>query len=139
MFSKPSGGKRPPGTDTIIGQATRLEGLLHCETDLHVEGQVNGDIHCLRDVIIGETGIVTSCIKANNLIVSGQLDGNVIVTGSCIIETTGRLTGEVESCAFIIREGGMFNGISRMAASSSASNKHKSKEADKEAAAASSE
>lgn len=138
MFSKTSGGKRPPGTDTIIGQATRLEGQLHCETDLHVEGQINGDIHCLRDVIIRETGIVTSCIQANNLIVSGQLDGNVIVNGSCIIETTGRLTGEVESSAFIIREGGIFNGISRMAPSAAPS-KHKSKEVVKEAAAASSE
>lgn len=134
MFNKSSSGKRPPGTDTIIGQATRFEGKIYCETDLHVEGQVNGDIHCLRDVIVGETGKLTSVVHANNLILSGQLDGNVIVTGSCIIEPTGKLTGEVESGAFVIHEGGIFNGMSRMNPAGTSSDKQKSGTAVTEAA-----
>lgn len=125
MFNKSSGSKRPPGTDTIIGQATRFEGKIYCETDLHVEGQVNGDIHCLRDVIVGESGKLTSVVHANNLILSGLLDGNVIVTGTCIIEPTGKLTGEVESGAFVIHEGGIFNGVSRMNPSSTSPDKQK--------------
>ncbi|MGZ9585158.1 bactofilin family protein [Paenibacillus marinisediminis] len=114
MFNKNTTNKRPPGTDTIVGQASRFEGKLHCETDLHIEGKIVGDITCTRDVMIGDTGSVSSNIQAANLIVAGELNGNVNVSGSCVIEPTGRLNGDVVSATFIIKEGGTFNGTSHM-------------------------
>lgn len=125
MFNKLSGTKRSSGTDTIIGQATRFEGNIFCETNLHVEGQINGDIYCSGDIFVSESGKLTSQIQANNLTLSGQLEGNVIVKGSCTIESKGKLTGEVESAVLIIQEGGIFNGTSRMNSSSSSSDNPK--------------
>ncbi|MCE5170217.1 polymer-forming cytoskeletal protein [Paenibacillus profundus] len=114
MFSKASNAKKPPGTDTLIGQATKLEGQLDCDTDLRIEGTVKGDVTCSRDVTIGETGIVESNMRAANVIIAGTLNGDVDVTGTLIIEQTGRLTGNTSCSAFIIKEGGHFNGTSRM-------------------------
>lgn len=123
MFSKQDRNKRPPGTDTIIGQASQFQGQLHCETDLHIEGTMQGDIVCSRNVIIRETGIVESNIKAANLIIAGRLNGNMEVSGSCVIEVTGKLTGDVTSATLVIREGGIFNGRSMMSSAETPSNK----------------
>ncbi|MCY9516512.1 bactofilin family protein [Paenibacillus apiarius] len=114
MFSKASNAKKPPGTDTLIGQATKLEGQLDCETDLRIEGTVKGDVTSSRDVTIGETGVVESNMRAANVIIAGTMNGDVDATGMIVIEQTGRLNGNTCCSAFIIKEGGHFNGTSRM-------------------------
>lgn len=114
MFAKSSSGKKISGTDTLIGQATTFEGKLVCETDLRIEGTITGDVHCSQNVIIGESGKAYSHIQASSLVIAGFMQGDVSVTESVIIESSGRLEGNVLCQSFIIKEGGKFNGNSKM-------------------------
>ncbi|MGG0814919.1 polymer-forming cytoskeletal protein [Paenibacillus alvei] len=114
MFAKTSSGKKTIGTDTLIGQATTVEGKLVCETDLRIEGTITGDVHCSQNVIIGESGKAYSNIHASSLIIAGLMQGDVSVTETVIIESSGRLEGNILCRSFIIKEGGTFNGNSQM-------------------------
>ncbi|PZM62339.1 bactofilin family protein [Paenibacillus dendritiformis] len=112
MFSRNE--KRPPGTDTLIGQATTLEGTVDCETDLRIEGRIRGSIRCSRNITIGETGVVYADVEGVSVVIAGSLTGDVIASGSLLIESTGQLNGNATCSAFIIKDGGQFNGTSSM-------------------------
>ncbi|CAH8769313.1 bactofilin family protein [Paenibacillus dendritiformis] len=112
MFSRKE--KRPPGTDTLIGQATTLEGTVDCETDLRIEGRIRGSIRCSRNITIGETGVVYADVEGVSVVIAGSLTGDVIASGSLLIESTGQLNGNATCSAFIIKDGGQFNGTSSM-------------------------
>ncbi|UHA74382.1 bactofilin family protein [Paenibacillus sp. 481] len=128
MFQRQPAVKKTISTDTLIGQATRIEGQIHCDTDLRIEGHVNGDVVCTRDVTVGESGRVTSNLKAANVVLAGQLHGDVEISGNLMIETTGVLNGNFTCASLIIKEGGTFNGSSRM--SSDTTPKHQDDKAD---------
>ncbi|MNH99337.1 Polymer-forming cytoskeletal [compost metagenome] len=105
----------PNTTDTLIGAGTSFEGRIKSEASIRIEGQLTGDVVCAGDVIVGEKGIVKSHISARDVTIAGNVHGNVITQGKLIITSTGSLYGNTTSASFIIDEGGVFQGMSKMA------------------------
>ncbi|GGH12713.1 bactofilin family protein [Paenibacillus segetis] len=101
-------------TDTLIGQGTVVEGNLHCEANLRIEGKFHGEIHCLGELIIGESGEASSNIKASEVIVAGKVIGDIISHGKLTITSNGQVDGSVHVVNLIIMEGGILNGNSKM-------------------------
>lgn len=110
-------------TDTLIGQGSFIEGKLECKANLRVEGKFQGEIDCLGQVIVGETGEATSNIKGADIIVAGKVIGDITTEGRLTITSSGQVDGNVDVAKLIITEGGQLNGSSKMerAASSAAS------------------
>jgi len=107
----------PNTTDTLIGEGSVFEGRIKSEASLRIEGQITGDIDCLGDVTIGESGQARSNISARHVTIAGAVHGNVTTKGVLTITSTGRLFGNASSQSLIIEEGGIFEGLSRMQAS----------------------
>lgn len=105
-------------TDTLIGEGTVFEGRIRSEAGLRVEGTVIGSIECLGDVIIGEKGRVQSDIKARNIVVAGQVTGDVIAKDKLSITSVGKLIGNLSAGTLAVEEGGIFQGSSAMEGSS---------------------
>ncbi|MDO7907213.1 polymer-forming cytoskeletal protein [Paenibacillus sp. JX-17] len=99
-------------TDTLIGQGTEIQGSLHCSADLRIEGRLIGDIVSTRDVIIGESSILRSCITARNVIIAGKVFGDITAEGKLTIMASGKLYGNIQAKSLIVAEGGVFNGTS---------------------------
>lgn len=106
--------KRVSTTDTLIGQGTHIEGKLICEASLRIEGEYSGDIECLGDIIIGESGIARCNITAKDLTIAGKVFGEIVTKGRLTITATGQVTGNVVAQTLIIHDGGMINGTCRM-------------------------
>ncbi|WP_063892545.1 bactofilin family protein [Paenibacillus sp. Leaf72] len=106
--------KRISPTDTLIGQGTHAEGKLICEAGLRIEGEYRGDIECVGDVIIGESGVARSNITAKDLTVAGKLFGDITTKGRLTITATGQITGNIYAHSLIIQDGGSFNGSCHM-------------------------
>lgn len=102
-------GKRS-GT-TIVAKGTRFFGELSLEGKLHIDGTVEGTIHCDGDVSIGRTGTFEGNLNAQRLMVSGHMQGRV-ECDSLEIVSTGRVYGEIASSRFVIEPGGQFVGES---------------------------
>jgi cytoskeletal protein CcmA (bactofilin family) len=104
----------PNITDTLIGEGSVFEGRIRSEASIRIEGHINGDIECAGDVTVGEKGVVKSNISARDLILAGSVQGNVITKGKLTITSTGSLQGNISAAYFIIEEGGVFLGSSKM-------------------------
>lgn len=105
-------------TDTLIGESSVFEGNIKSEAGLRIEGQLVGDIECSGDVTIGEGGRAKSNMTARNVIIAGTVTGNVTTKGTFTLMATGRFYGNIQAGALIIAEGAVFEGTSRMDATS---------------------
>lgn len=106
--------KRVSVTDTLIGQGTHIEGKMICEAGLRIEGEYSGDIDCMGDIIIGESGIARCNITAKDITVAGTVIGEINTKGRLTLTATGQITGNVIAHTLIIHDGGMINGTCRM-------------------------
>lgn len=97
---------------TIIGKEAVIEGKISLSTSLRVDGKVIGEIDCLGDVYIGKDAYVEPLIKAKNVIIAGEVKGEVETTEKIQIEAKGKLNGNATSRGIIIDDGGIFNGNS---------------------------
>jgi cytoskeletal protein CcmA (bactofilin family) len=104
----------PNSTDTLIGENSVFEGKIKSEASIRIEGQILGDVECFGDVIVGENGSVKSNINARNAILAGTVQGNVTVKDKLTVTSTGKLNGNIMARSFIIEEGGVFQGNSKM-------------------------
>ncbi|WP_052487669.1 bactofilin family protein [Gordoniibacillus kamchatkensis] len=114
MFKAKKHEINPSTTDTLIGEGSVFEGRIKSEASIRIEGHLTGDIECTGDVIIGEKGEVRSNIAARDVVIAGHVTGNVTTKGKLTILSTGHLHGNTNSASFVIEEGGVFQGSSKM-------------------------
>ncbi|MFS0673670.1 bactofilin family protein [Ornithinibacillus sp. 179-J 7C1 HS] len=98
--------------ETIIGAETVIEGKITLPTSLRVDGKIIGEIECSGDVFIGQDAHVEPKIKAKNVVIAGEVKGEVETTEKIQIEAKGTLNGTATSRGIIIEDGGVFNGNS---------------------------
>ncbi|MBL0687107.1 MAG: polymer-forming cytoskeletal protein [Sulfurospirillum sp.] len=98
---------------TTIASGAKIDGVFNCDSRLHVDGEIVGDIYSKSVVIIGKSGKINGKIIANRLVVNGVFEGNA----DCdIIEilTGGKFIGKVITKELIIEEKARFEGESKM-------------------------
>lgn len=120
-------------TPMAIGSTIHIKGDVTGDEDLiihgHVEGQINLKDH---DVIIGKNGKVDANIQAKQIVVEGQLNGDLIGEEKVIIRETGNVLGNVVSPRVTLEDGAMFKGSIEMEPRQN-QNKQSPKNFDKEA------
>jgi cytoskeletal protein CcmA (bactofilin family) len=67
--------------------------------------------------VVGEGAHVRASINIDRVLISGGVHGHVDVKERLEIFPTGKLVGNVKTPIFVIMEGGIFEGTSRMGAS----------------------
>lgn len=96
--------------DTLIGASTNITGNIIASGVIRIDGKYTGDISTESDVIIGEGAYIKGNVKAVNISISGNVEGNIICSGTLEILPTGCLIGDVEVANFSIGKGAVFNG-----------------------------
>lgn len=94
---------------TVIAQGTCIIGGITTEGSVHIDGKFEGVILEADMISIGKTGEVIGDIKANNLIVSGLLDGKIDCNEVQILPE-GKVIGNMKYNELIIEENGKFEG-----------------------------
>ncbi|MDF2563859.1 MAG: hypothetical protein K0Q53_254 [Massilibacillus sp.] len=102
--------------ETIIGKNTQFKGMLSGDGNIRVDGTLDGEISSTGDVVIGDQGNITATIKANNVLISGVVKGNVVANSKLEITSAGKLFGDVKAAVLSIAEGASFKGNSNMEA-----------------------
>ena len=114
MFSKKKQKELLRATiNTLIGEGTTIEGIIHFKGGLHVVGNVNGGIRSDDEdsvLIVSEDSLVTGDIKVSHLIVNGQIDGNVFVDGKVELFDQARINGDVHYQTLELPAGAVVNG-----------------------------
>ncbi len=113
---------------TIIGQGTKLEGMLEATGIIRVDGFVQGKIVTPGNVIVGEEGRVNAEIEAGNLIIMGEITGNVVIRNTLELKKGGFLRGDICSAKVIVEEDSFFDGKCLMTDPGNPSKKREKKE-----------
>ena len=94
-----------------IGKSVKIKGELIGEEDLVIEGRVNGKI-TLKDhtLTIGENGHIKAEIEAKNVIVTGEMVGNIKADHKVEISATGSMHGDISAPRVVLADGARFKG-----------------------------
>jgi cytoskeletal protein CcmA (bactofilin family) len=100
--------------DTLIGKNTNFTGTLNAQGTLRIDGCFEGDIIANGDIIVGESGSVKGNVSAVNIFICGVVNGNIGASGQLRLAETSKLYGDVEVATFVIDEGAIFEGKTKM-------------------------
>ena len=106
--------------DTVIGPSSTWRGTLRSDGGVRVEGRFEGCIEVAGNVVVAESGIVDGDIIARDVVIGGVVRGDVEGAGRLEVLSTGQLIGDITVSSFMIDEGGLFEGISRLQGAASA-------------------
>jgi cytoskeletal protein CcmA (bactofilin family) len=81
------------GIFSYLGSEVTVTGDIATESELHLDGKVNGDIHC-GALTQGQSGEVRGNIKAAEARLAGLVDG-AVEAGTLILESSARVTGDI--------------------------------------------
>ncbi len=117
IFNKVDQCSVPASETTIIASGAKVEGIFHCQTRLHVDGEIVGKIISESIVIIGKQGKISGEIHASRLIINGLFEGNAECDNVEVLEG-GKFIGKVVSKELIIEAKAIFEGESKIKAQS---------------------
>jgi cytoskeletal protein CcmA (bactofilin family) len=106
---------------SLLSKNVRIEGEIQGPENLHVEGYLKGAVELSGDIFIGNTGIVEADVEAKNIVIQGEVTGNVKAHQQLEIHPTGKLVGDCSAASIDIKEGAVFEGRSNMIKSSGVS------------------
>lgn len=81
--------------NTIIGDKSKIEGVLHASESTRVDGLLQGKILSESSVIIGENGLIRGDIHAVEILVAGTVYGNLTAKERIEITETGTILGDL--------------------------------------------
>ncbi len=95
---------------TILEHDIEFSGSLKFSTSLKIKGIFNGEIDAKGHLYIGKDAVVKASIKAKQVTVYGQVEGNMKVSEKVELLANAELTGDVRTPDLIIQSGTKFNG-----------------------------
>lgn len=102
---------RSSGAATLISEGCKVSGTLTGSCDFQVSGQVDGDCDIDSMLVLAKNGLWNGTIRANNVIVAGHVEGDIIARGNVEIMDSARITGTVSGEAIAVAEGAVVEGV----------------------------
>lgn len=94
-----------------VGKSVKIVGQIFTKEDLYVDGDVEGTIESLDNkVTVGPNGRVQASIKARDVIILGQVQGNVETSDKVDIRKDAKLVGDITTARISIEDGALFKG-----------------------------
>ena len=111
------------GTTSLVSRPVVVEGEISGEENLHVDGRVKGIIRLAGDLFVGASGVVEAEIDARSIVIQGAVTGKVLARRQLEVHPSGRFNGEATAASYEIRQGAVFEGVTRMLGSKSQTEK----------------
>ena len=104
---QPSG----PATASHIGADLTVIGNLVYKGEVHIDGQIQGDLHAMQ-ITVGESARITGGVVADEVIVRGAISGS-IRGRRVVLQSSSHVEGDVFHQQLGIEQGAYFEGKSR--------------------------
>jgi len=92
---------------STLGSGISIQGRITGDSDLTVEGSVEGEIAIQGDLMIVAGAQVSGSVQAGVVTVEGSLEGDVVASGPVHAAAGSTLRGNVKGEAFSMDEGAM--------------------------------
>ena len=96
MFSRDS---RPPPIDTLIGKGARVQGDVEFLGGMHLDGAIAGNVRSNpapeATLSVSESGSIEGSVEVPNVILQGQVRGDIRAAERVVLGPTARVEGDV--------------------------------------------
>ena len=99
---------------TRISKGTSIKGDVVSETDIRVDGAVDGTVYSKGKVVVGETATLSGNLLCSNLDFWGKMDGAIYVKDTLSIKSAASVTGNIHVNKIQVEMGAQINGNCRM-------------------------
>jgi cytoskeletal protein CcmA (bactofilin family) len=96
---------------TAIGRGVTIIGDVVSKEDLFIDGDIKGNVEVQNSrCTVGPNGKAKSNVKAREVIIQGQVQGDVEATQKITIRKEGSLVGNIKTTGIIIEDDAYFKG-----------------------------
>jgi len=100
-----------PHPSSFIGPDLTVNGLIEARGDVHIDGQVSGEV-CANRIVVGRGSSIEGSLVAREVVVSGSIKGTVRCD-DLTLGTTSNVEADVFHNSLVIEQGCQFEGRSR--------------------------
>lgn len=103
-----------PGASTdssVLTRGIRIKGDVAGKGEITIDGEIIGSVHLSEArVAVGPNGHVKANIEAREVIVRGNVEGNLRGRERVVLGATGSVKGDIDAARVVIEDGAMFRG-----------------------------
>ncbi|MBI9034130.1 MAG: polymer-forming cytoskeletal protein [Bacteroidales bacterium] len=103
----------------LIQNGTRLKGDLDANSNIRVDGYINGNVKIDGKLIVGDTGEIEGQIECKEAEVFGKIKGNLKVEGLLSLKASAHIEGDVITGRLAIESGAVFSCSCQMSSATS--------------------
>ncbi len=96
--------------ESIFGPGVSIEGKIEGDADLRMAGKFKGDIQIKGDLSIEKGAHLTAKINAANVIIGGELEGNVIASSQIRLLDSAQVIGDLKATTLTVAAGSRMRG-----------------------------
>ncbi len=116
--------KKRDAINAFLGRNTEFEGKLSFVGAVRIDGHFKGEIFTEEGtLIVGEAANIESNVHVSQIIISGEIRGNIVADEKIEIHAPGKVFGNIQAPILVIDEGVVFEGNCRMQTTKKAEDK----------------
>ena len=97
--------------DSTIGEDLRITGNVSSKGEIHLDGEVHGDVSCVS-LVLGESATLEGNVTAEDVVIRGRLVGSV--RGLRVtLQSMSHVEGDIYHQSLALEQGAYFEGRSR--------------------------
>jgi cytoskeletal protein CcmA (bactofilin family) len=100
----------PSAKESVIAAGLVIEGKIEGAGHVRIAGEFKGDVNVRGNLTIEAGAHLTGGVKADTVIVGGQLDGNIDATSRVELLQTGVFNGELKAGSLTVAAGSRMRG-----------------------------
>jgi len=102
------------GAVNLISSSTKVTGDISTESDIRIDGVLNGNLITNGRLIIGTNGKIEGDIRCKSAEIEGVMKGKIITDELLSLKSTSSFTGDITTSQLLIEPGAIFQGNCQM-------------------------
>ncbi len=104
----------------VIANGTTIKGEIIANSDIRIDGVIEGTLKSSGHVIIGDDGFFKGTLTSKDIDVWGKMEGTLIASDVLNLRHSGKIIGDIIVGSLVIEQGAEFNGTCKMGAEAKA-------------------
>lgn len=99
-----------PDRLNVIVEGSKVIGDMITESNLRIDGVVEGNVTVAAKIVIGKTGQINGNLTCGDADIEGKVDGLIKVEGLLSLRSSAQIVGEITTSKLQVEEGANFSG-----------------------------
>lgn len=96
--------------ESVLAAGLTIEGKIEGAGHVRVAGSFKGDVHVQGNLTIEQGAKITGSVRANTVIIGGELEGNIDAAARVELLQTGVLNGDLKAGSLTVAAGSRMRG-----------------------------